>query len=111
MVLLYRAMCEEEFKGVSKDTPFSWKSRRKFFSKDIDFIKHRVLDGVFNNSRHYKDRYTQLVVYEVESTIGFSDVSDKELMLYRQNEPLVKVLNITKIKNFAELKTLKPIGE
>ena len=62
---LYRLMCKAEYDRVDNTSPFSWLSKAKWFSDDIEFIKSRVGDGKFNNSSFVECRYYYLVVYAV----------------------------------------------
>lgn len=96
-MILYRAMCTEELKGVSNDSPFFWHSKTKFFSPSIDFINNRVKDGKFGNSKFKPNKYDYIVKYKLENLKGFVQVSDNEFMLYRKNEPLTKVIEVIKL--------------
>ena len=98
MVKLYRLMCKAEYDRVDITTPFSWQSKAKWFSDDIEFIKSRVSDGKFNNSSFVEGRYDYLVVYDVvDNNEKLKRVSDKEVMLYRKDAPMVKVISVNKI--------------
>ena len=91
-------MCKAEYDRVDNTSPFSWQSKAKWFSDDIEFIKSRVGDGKFNNSGFVKGRYDYLVVYDVvENSNILKCVSDKELMLYRKDAPTIKVNSVNKI--------------
>ena len=50
LMKLYRLMCKAEYDMVDNTSPFSWQSKAKWFSDDIEFIKSMVSDGKFNNS-------------------------------------------------------------
>lgn len=89
-MLLYRAMCQEEFVKVSEENPLNWKSRFKWFGTK-DFVTSRVLDGRFNNSK-FKDKYNCLCTYEVVSGIEyFSKCGYREFMLDRRKANNVKL--------------------
>ena len=105
MVKLYRLMCKSEYDRVGITTPFSWQSKAKWFSDDIEFIKSRVSDGKFNNGSFVEGRYDYLVVYDVvDNNEKLKRVSDKEVMLYRKDAPMVKVISVNKIgMNFMKL--------
>ena len=91
-------MCKAEYDRVDNTSPFSWKSKAKWFSDDIEFIKSRVSDGKFNNSSFVEGRYDYLVVYDiVDSDCRLKRVSDKEVMLYRKDAPMIKVNSVNKI--------------
>ena len=95
---LYRLMCKDEFDRVDSKSPFSWQGKAKWFSDDIEFIKSRVGDGKFNNSSFVEGRYDYLVVYDVvDSDCRLKRVSDKELMLYRKDAPMIKVVSVNKM--------------
>lgn len=89
-------MCKKEFDSVSKTTPFSWKIKCKFFTDNIEFL-NRVVDGEFNNSKFKPDRYTHLVVIEVDDIEAFERVSNHELLLRRSKAPLVKVFSVDRV--------------
>ena len=70
------------------------------FPKFIEFIKSRVGDGKFNNSSFVEDRYGYLVVYDVtDNNNKLKRVSDKEVMLYRKDAPMIKVNVVIKAGN------------
>ena len=95
---LYRLMCKAEYDRVDNTSPFSWQSKAKWFSDDIEFIKSRVSDGKFNNSGFVEGRYDYLVVYDVtDNNDKLKRVSDKEVMLYRKDVPMIKVNVVNKI--------------
>ena len=95
---LYRLMCKAEYDRVDNTSPFSWQSKAKWFSDDIEFIKSRVSDGKFNNSGFVEGRYDYLVVYDVtDNNDKLKRVSDKEVMLYRKDVPTIKVNGVNKI--------------
>ena len=91
-------MCKAEYDRVDNTSPFSWRSKAKWFSDDIEFIKSRVSDGKFNNSNFVEGRYDYLVVYDVtDNNDKLKRVSDKEVMLYRKDAPMIKVNGVNKI--------------
>ena len=95
---LYRLMCKAEYDRVDSTSPFSWQSKAKWFSDDIEFIKSRVSDGKFNNSSFVDGRYDYLVVYDIaDNNDKLKRVSDKEVMLYRKGAPMIKVISVNKI--------------
>ena len=70
----------------------------KWFSDDIEFIKSRVSDGKFNNSSFVGGRYDYLVIYDVtDNNDKLKRVSDKEVMLYRKDAPMIKVNGVNKV--------------
>ena len=95
---LYRFMCKEEFDNTSVDNCFSWNSKAKWFSDDIEFIKSRVGDGGFNNSGFVDGRYDYLIIYDIiDDNDKLKRVSDKEVMLYRKDAPMIKVIRVIKV--------------
>lgn len=94
-MILFRAMCQEEFNRVSVHSPINWKSRFKWFGTK-EFVFNRVLDGEFNNSK-YKDKYSCLCVYEIVSGIEhFSKCGYREFMLDRRKANNVKLRLVSK---------------
>lgn len=95
---LYRLMSEKEFNSISPDKPFSWKGKFKWFSPNKDFILNRVKDGKFNNSNFDNKRYTHLVEYVINDYRNvLKVVSNYEIMLARKDEPLITVLQVSKV--------------
>ena len=95
---LYRLMCKAEYDRVDSTSPFSWQSKAKWFSDDIEFIKSRVSDGKFNNSGFVDGRYDYLVVYDIaDNNDKLKRVSDKEVMLYRKDALMIKVNSVIKL--------------
>ena len=92
---VFRAMCDEEANNVTESSPLSWKSRFKWFGTE-DFVKTRVMDGKFNNSK-YKNKYSILCEYEIEEGVEhFSKCGYRELMLDRRKANCVKLRLIKK---------------
>ena len=70
----------------------------KWFSDDIEFIKSRVSDGKFNNSSFVGGRYDYLVIYDVtDNNDKLKRISNKEVMLYRKDAPMIKVNGVNKV--------------
>ena len=91
-------MCKAEYDRVDNTSPFSWQSKAKWFSDDIEFIKTRVGDGKFNNSNFVEGRYDYLIIYDIiDNNSKLKRVSDKEVMLYRKDAPMIKVNCVTKV--------------
>jgi len=83
-MIIYRAMCEEEYLNTIKynKPDFSLK-RFKWFSPSLEFIISRVKDGSFNNSRFCRDRYKYLMAFEIN---GYDFLKDKkEIQIDRRN--------------------------
>ena len=80
-------MCKAEYDRVDNTSPFSWQSKAKWFS-----------DGKFNNSCFVEGRYDYLVTYDVtDNNNKLKRVSDKEVMLYRKDAPMIKVNSVSKL--------------
>lgn len=95
---LYILMCKAEYDRVDNTSPFSWKSKAKWFSDGIEFIKSRVGDGEFNNSGFVDGRYDCLIIYDIiDDNDKLKRVSDKEVMLYRKDAPMIKVNSVIKV--------------
>lgn len=94
-MILFRAMCEQEFLDTMKTNSLSWNSRFKWFGTE-DFVKSRVRDGSFNNSKFVGDRYSRLVQFEFDekSVQHFTKCGHREFMLDRRKVPMVKILSI-----------------
>ena len=91
-------MCKAEYDRVDNTSPFSWQSKAKWFSDDIEFIKSRVGDGGFNNSGFVDGRYDYLIIYNIiDDNDKLKRVSDKEVMLYRKDAPMIKVISVIKV--------------
>jgi hypothetical protein len=96
MKILYRAMCQEEFKAIS-DKRLAWNSRFKWFSSNKDFITNRVKDGKFNNSRFVPDRYSVLVEICIDNLDHFKQINNQELMLDRRHANQIKISYIKRV--------------
>lgn len=90
-------MCLEEFSDTVRRRTFSFeKSRVKFFSHDITFIRDRVQDGAFANSKFKNAAYSHIVEFDVEES-QFVKLNQKEWSLSVRKVPLVKIYNIQEI--------------
>ena len=55
-------------------------------------------DGKFNNSSFVDGRHDYLVVYDIaDNNDKLKRVSDKEVMLYRKDAPMIKVNSVIKL--------------
>ena len=94
-MIVFRAMSVEEANKVSDTNPFAWRSKHKWFGTE-DFVKKRVLDGKFNNSK-FKNKYIVLCKYEIVNGIEhFSKCGNRELMLSIRKANNVKIKLISK---------------
>jgi len=99
-MIVYRAMSKKERDLTLEHNDFAFDKKRKYFSFNLDWIKSRVMDGNFNNSKFKTERYKHLLKFEIddEYIIQFSKVGEKELMLHKwkSNFP---IKNISEIEN------------
>lgn len=103
-MFVFRAMCEEEANNISDRNPLSWKSKFKWFGTE-DFVKQRVLDGKFNNSK-FKNKYNVLCTYEIVDGIEhFSKCGNRELMLLIRKANNIKIRLVSKEKIDVTTKT------
>ena len=100
MPKVFRAMCNREAEELLKYNSLSWNSKFKWFGTE-EFVKSRVQDGKFNNSRFVGDRYARLFEFEFseDSMQHFTKCGNRELMLSVRKAPLVKILSIKEIVN------------
>jgi hypothetical protein len=91
-------MCEKEFSDMVKFGSLSWISRFKWFGTE-EFVKTRVQDGHFNNSKFVGDRYNRLVRFEIsdESVKHFTKCGHREFMLDRRKAPMIKIESMKEV--------------
>lgn len=103
-MIVFRAMSVEEALNVSGNNPLAWKSKFKWFGTE-DFVRQRVLDGKFNNSK-FKNKYTVLCKYEIVDGIEhFSKCGNRELMLSIRKANNIKIRLVSKEKIDVTTKT------
>lgn len=88
----YRAMCNEEAE-LWLNGRNAFLRRFKWFSPDINWVKSRVQDGVFNHSKFAKGRYSRLLAFEIPIKW-----SGKEVQLDRRKLPTIKLAGEVKYK-------------
>ena len=93
-MIIYRAMCKEEADRTTRVPDWSMK-RFKWFSPNLDWIKSRVLDGKFNNSRH-KPKYDYLCEFEWDG-LKSDFVSTNEIQFDRRRNPNIKLVKKIKV--------------
>ena len=76
-MVIYRAMCEIEYKRTMSN------------GYNLDFIKSRVQDGCFNNSKHKPDRYARLLAFKIDDLDKSDFVSDNEIQFDRRKNPKI----------------------
>lgn len=99
-MIIYRAMCKEEKDLTLEDNRFSFNKKYKWFSFDLDWIKSRVQDGQFNNSKFVPTRYVHLLKFDIEDEYisRFLKIGTKELTLHawKSNFPINSIEEILK---------------
>jgi hypothetical protein len=96
-------MCNDEAESMLISGRLSWHSKFKWFGTK-EFLKDRVLDGKFNNSKFKPDRYSRIFEFEIEeaSIKHFNKCGYRELMLSVRKVPLVKIKIIREV-SFSEI--------
>lgn len=94
---IYRAMCEAEAERTLANGRPDFLRRFKWFSPNLAFIKARVQDGKFNNSKNKPERYTRLLMFKTDDIHKSDFVSNNEVQFDRRRNPkiiLVKELYV-----------------
>ncbi len=94
MLEIYRALCDKELEDMIKFNSLSWASKFKWFGTE-EFVKTRVQDNQFNNSKYVTDRYKNLVKFVIDdnSLNCFDKCGYKEYMLSRRKANNVRILS------------------
>jgi hypothetical protein len=94
-VIIFRAMCLEEYERTLRlKTPDFSLKRFKYFALSLDFIKERVLDGVFNNSKFKKERYVKCLSFSLdEKELKRCRASSNELEVDRRKNVSIQLLS------------------
>lgn len=91
-------MSKQERDLTLEDNHFSFIKKYKWFSFNLDWIKSRVQDGKFNNSKFKPERYTHLLKFDIEDEYikQFSKKGKKELELHKwkSNFPIKSIEEI-----------------
>lgn len=95
-MMIYRAMCEEEFIKTMKYKVPNFKKRFKWFSTNIDFIVNRVKDGKFNNSKFEQSRYTHVIEFEWDGK-NADWLNSNEIQFDRRKNPNIKLSKLISI--------------
>ena len=85
-MIIYRAMCKEEYINTLKYKEPHFIRRFKWFSSDINFIIDRVQNTNFNNSIYIPNRYEYLVEFEANVE------SAKEIKIDRRDNMKIKYI-------------------
>lgn len=92
VVLIHRAMCEAEYLRTLAGKSPSFVTRFKWFTTNLDFLKQRVQDGKFNNSRYKVDAYLHIVTFEVEDLSQADWVRGNEIQYDRRRNPKITLI-------------------
>jgi hypothetical protein len=88
---VYRAMCEEEMLLWVNDL-YAWKNRFKWFSPNIEFIKTRVQDNKFNNSKHKTDAYKYILEFNIIGDFRTLNVNEIQVDRRSANMQFIKIV-------------------
>ena len=89
-------MSEVEFIETVKFKKADFTTKRfKWFSHSLNFIKSRVQDGKFNNSKFAPDRYTRICQFEADITKA-DWLINEEIQFDRRRNP--KIIFIREIQ-------------
>lgn len=91
-MILYRAMCDEEAERTLKNGRPDFLKKFKWFSPNLDFIRERVQDSNFNNSKYKSERYKRLLVFETQDIDKSDFVSKNEVQFDRRKNPKITLL-------------------
>lgn len=91
-MILYRAMCDEEAERTLKNGRPDFLRKFKWFSPNLDFIRERVQDSNFNNSKYKSERYKRLLVFETQDIDKSDFVSKNEVQFDRRKNPKITLL-------------------
>lgn len=95
-MIIYRAMCQEEFeKTILYNKPHFIK-RYKWFSPDLNFILGRVKDGNFNNSLYNKHKYEFICSFEWDG-LNSDWKNNTEIQFDRRKNPKLMLVDIVNI--------------
>ncbi|PCI28675.1 hypothetical protein COB55_03615 [Candidatus Wolfebacteria bacterium] len=88
-MIIYRVVCKKERDMLIKNQSlgFSFLKKKKWFSSNLTWLKERVQDGKFNNSKFVEDRYEYLLEFDIDKKYlsEFSKIGYKEMMLNVRN--------------------------
>lgn len=91
-MIIYRAMCHEEaVKTLANGRP-DFLKRFKWFSDDLEFVKTRVQDGSFNNSKHKPNRYTRIFEFWIDDVGKVDYISYNEIQFDRRKNPKITLI-------------------
>lgn len=95
-MLIYRAMCKEEYNRTIKYKIPDFRNRFKWFSTNLEFILTRVQDGKFNNSKYKQNRYDYILEFECDGTQA-DWINTNEIQFDRRKNPNIKFIKLINI--------------
>lgn len=95
-MLIYRAMCKDEYDRTIKHKVPDFRNRFKWFSTNIEFILNRVQDGTFNNSKYKQNRYDYILEFECDETQA-DWINTNEIQFDRRKNPNIKFIKLINI--------------
>ena len=90
-MIIYRAMCEEEYNRTIKYKVPHFIKRYKWFSTNLDFILTRVKDGKFNNSQYKENMYSYILEFEWDGK-NADWINSNEIQFDRRKNPNIKLI-------------------
>lgn len=92
-MIIYRAMCKEEYeRTIERGSPDFYK-RYKWFSPNLDWINSRVRDGKFNNSKFKQGAYDYVVTFEWDGEKA-DRTTTNEIQFDRRSNPNIRVVRV-----------------
>lgn len=82
-------MCKEERNSTVTLGRPDFRTRFKWFSPNLEWIKSRVLSGQFNNSQYNPLKYEHILVFEWSGTNGDWEQTN-EIQFDRRKNPNIK---------------------
>jgi hypothetical protein len=91
LMVIYRAMCKQEYENTLKNGVPDFCKRYKWFATNLNFIYNRVQDGKFNNSKFKQDAYKYVLCFEAD--ISKADyVNINEIQFDRRRNPTIRLI-------------------
>ena len=92
-MIIYRAMCKEEwYKTEQRGSP-DFHKRYKWFSPSLEWIHYRVRDGRFNNSSFKQGAYDYVAAFEWDGE-RVDRATTNELQFDRRRNPNIKLIGL-----------------
>lgn len=97
-MIIYRAMCEEEYVNTVKSGKPIFQKRFKWFSQNLDWIKSRVQDNKFNNSKFKPNKYTHICSFKWDE-LKADWVHKHEIQFDVRKNPNIKFIELITINH------------